>query len=61
MRWDVKHAKTVGKTIWKGAKKFGKTNGKKGVTLEDVQVYMEANWDEVSKLVFQEAPVAKEY
>jgi hypothetical protein len=55
----MKHIKESGRTIWRGAKKFGKTNGRRGVKIEDVEGYLLANWDKVTEMLDQQPPAVK--
>tara|TARA_B110000285_G_C15079746_1_gene592809 strand:- start:191 stop:376 length:186 start_codon:yes stop_codon:yes gene_type:complete len=54
----MRHISSSGKTIWKGSKKFGNSNWRTGVKVEDVEGYLLANWDEVQKML-EESPPAK--
>ena len=36
LKWDMKHSHMTTRTIWRGVKKYGKTNWSKGVKQEDI-------------------------
>jgi len=51
LRWKMRHINKVGMTVYRGARKYGWENKRRGVTMENIVGFLNENWDKVEPIM----------